>query len=865
MSPVSRSASSPKLRSSLQAGHHGSTSFVPGAGRNVAHCVKGPIDFSTNELRFAAALPPSPCLRGHLSGTSRTRLSTRTPTAIPPPNFSGLTSRCVAREILPPWQVMRAHVGERRSTTLSPPRSHSGSPIIPHSLFRRTTRQSEDRDEDLVLASTIATAANVEKRESGKDKPWTLLGISRTSVPQGEVTVPLAGRITGKTIGSSWSLPEDREAPNQGMRKGGVTRHEAARREIISSERRRDIGRGTSISGTLTERDLGTRLFRLNRFSSRVSVPLAVEPVVASSAVSRTGVSCSSWRAPPCSIRTSTVRRSAQLGVCSSAVHASVNSLLTDIHYTRETTSGAAAALVREAVQVQSFVDTPLTTSGELARGDVYSGRYRESVRGAASRSRRRDRLPWVPESRVLPPVPEERLRSGRIVAAPSLGRGTWVSPFSCSRNSNMNRGTSRRRDTHEGTDRHEATRGAALSSRRGGTSGSSSLVLPSPSSVGRLLDQAGVSDLEDDLVFHMWLEQEAVLERALPLQDMLAGEEALERALIASMTAVGRRDLDQFLLMLQQPLLLLHQSGRWRSAGFAGGTPRTGGWARLWGFDSAVRVAGGSVRPDAERNQPLSEAEISRSTRRWTFTRAATENKKGEDGTAQKSTERNLFAPTTGEDSLAPPRRQTAARSWSGNLSRPAARSSYSKQGLKSPPMQPGIAAQPPVPPGAIGSRESASGGSTSAHSKDNSGSLLASSGASASRNIGGGRTSTDMLTGNTKREELGPTGDSNRCCCICLAEYQTGDDMMTLRCMHMFHYDCVHDWLVHSGRRTCPLCLVAIKEGEGKGEEDFIATESTPRYRQLEGDGERVGANIRRETVEETGEGYEDPREEP
>ncbi|CBZ53563.1 putative zinc finger (C3HC4 RING finger) protein [Neospora caninum Liverpool] len=429
-----------------------------------------------------------------------------------------------------------------------------------------------------------------------------------------------------------------------------------------------------------------------------------------------------------------------------------------------------------------------------------------------------------------------------------------------------MNRGTSRRRaDTREGDTRDAATRGApSASSRSGGVGdspGSSSFSLPSASSVSRLLDQAGVSDIEDDLVFHLWLEQEAVLERALPMQDMLASEEALERALIASMTAVGRRDLDQFLLMLQQPLLLLHQSGRWRSAGFASGTPRSGGWARLWGFDGAVRVAGGSGRAgEAERNVPLSEAEISRSTRRWTFKRAATDKRKGE-RTVQRSSDRHALSPVN-EDTSGPPRRHNSARSWSGDVSRSSTRSALSKQGPKLPPMQPGIAAQPPVPPGAIGSREAFSGGTGGGYSKETSAPPPTVSGAAPSGN-GGGRTAAGKMTENAKGEARVDTGDSNRCCCICLAEYQTGDDMMTLRCMHLFHYDCVHDWLVHSGRRTCPLCLVAIKEGEGKGEEDFIATEPTLGDTQGEGDGDCTGLPHMPEAVE-GGEPYEHPREE-
>lgn len=46
---------------------------------------------------------------------------------------------------------------------------------------------------------------------------------------------------------------------------------------------------------------------------------------------------------------------------------------------------------------------------------------------------------------------------------------------------------------------------------------------------------------------------------------------------------------------------------------------------------------------------------------------------------------------------------------------------------------------------------------------------------------------------------------------CYVCLAEYEAGDSVRTLPCMHEFHAQCVDKWLkeVHN---ACPLCRASV-----------------------------------------------------
>ena len=58
----------------------------------------------------------------------------------------------------------------------------------------------------------------------------------------------------------------------------------------------------------------------------------------------------------------------------------------------------------------------------------------------------------------------------------------------------------------------------------------------------------------------------------------------------------------------------------------------------------------------------------------------------------------------------------------------------------------------------------------------------------------------------GSSRCVENGYDGPYDGKCAICLDNYQDGDSVRALRCLHMFHTACVDRWL--AGNRLCPLC---------------------------------------------------------
>ncbi|VDN16843.1 unnamed protein product, partial [Dibothriocephalus latus] len=46
---------------------------------------------------------------------------------------------------------------------------------------------------------------------------------------------------------------------------------------------------------------------------------------------------------------------------------------------------------------------------------------------------------------------------------------------------------------------------------------------------------------------------------------------------------------------------------------------------------------------------------------------------------------------------------------------------------------------------------------------------------------------------------------------CVICMCDYELGDELRYLPCMHTFHRACIDDWLMRS--LTCPSCLEELK----------------------------------------------------
>jgi hypothetical protein len=52
----------------------------------------------------------------------------------------------------------------------------------------------------------------------------------------------------------------------------------------------------------------------------------------------------------------------------------------------------------------------------------------------------------------------------------------------------------------------------------------------------------------------------------------------------------------------------------------------------------------------------------------------------------------------------------------------------------------------------------------------------------------------------------------DSNASCSICLCDFERGDKLRALPCMHKYHAACVDDWLARSS--VCPNCNVDVRE---------------------------------------------------
>lgn len=48
---------------------------------------------------------------------------------------------------------------------------------------------------------------------------------------------------------------------------------------------------------------------------------------------------------------------------------------------------------------------------------------------------------------------------------------------------------------------------------------------------------------------------------------------------------------------------------------------------------------------------------------------------------------------------------------------------------------------------------------------------------------------------------------GDSSIECAVCLCRINEGDEVIELRCNHLYHSVCLERWLGY-GHRTCPLC---------------------------------------------------------
>lgn len=49
---------------------------------------------------------------------------------------------------------------------------------------------------------------------------------------------------------------------------------------------------------------------------------------------------------------------------------------------------------------------------------------------------------------------------------------------------------------------------------------------------------------------------------------------------------------------------------------------------------------------------------------------------------------------------------------------------------------------------------------------------------------------------------------------CCICLSDYEPGDNLLRLPCGHLYHAECINSWCINHVK--CPLCNLDLEEGD-------------------------------------------------
>ena len=60
------------------------------------------------------------------------------------------------------------------------------------------------------------------------------------------------------------------------------------------------------------------------------------------------------------------------------------------------------------------------------------------------------------------------------------------------------------------------------------------------------------------------------------------------------------------------------------------------------------------------------------------------------------------------------------------------------------------------------------------------------------------------------TKLKDVSKLEDDKKNCIICLEDFKVGDEVIYLPCLHVFHKDCILDWL--KSHDDCPMCKIKI-----------------------------------------------------
>ena len=64
----------------------------------------------------------------------------------------------------------------------------------------------------------------------------------------------------------------------------------------------------------------------------------------------------------------------------------------------------------------------------------------------------------------------------------------------------------------------------------------------------------------------------------------------------------------------------------------------------------------------------------------------------------------------------------------------------------------------------------------------------------------------------------------DVGESCAICLSEYEEGEELRVLPCKHVFHRECIDEWLANDER--CPTCKRSIR---GEGDQETVGAQRT------------------------------------